>query len=707
MQAWFWVPPILLSLLVNLNVLANGFGWDDENIIRNLVIPDHVWELFSSWLSVSSSFKADSSYYRPFVELSYILDYKIWGDSPFGFHQSVWLAHSLNASLVFFLSRCLMKEGTGSYLSLLAASLFAVHPAHAEAVAWIAGRTDVFCTTFLLASLLLYIQFHRTGYRILFASSMSFFFFALLTKETAAGLILLFPLYEFLVAPRSFQHRWRHLAIGGTILFMILGLYFYLRMVKITAPYGNTSLLTFFSLTGIEKAIGVSGLYLKLMLFPYPPHPFIAAVPTSGFFLIFAGLALIALSGGLIVAVIRREILLGMGLAWTLALLAPAVSVGVLGLAATPAAERYVYSPSAGFLMAAAWLMIEGTKRLQAATGGSPRKILVTVCLLWIVLIGAAGRETWNRNAVWRSPSTFWQAAAAASPEAGYPHRELGVHLARQGKYLEAEAHYRQAIAFDAKALGPEHPDVARSLHNMANLYHGQGRYAEAEPLYRQAASIREKSLGSEHPDVAVSLNNLGELYRIQHRYVEAEPLYRRSLAIWEKALGPEHPYAAMSLNNLAELCFAQGRYDEAERLYRQAIMIREKALGPDHPFVAVSLFGLGEVYRVQGRYAEAEPFYRQALEIREKGLGPEHLDVAISLSSLAGLYFVQGRYTEAEPLYRRALEIQEKALGPEHPEIAASLQDYADALRKMERREDAARMEARAKAIRDKRIKN
>ncbi len=73
-------------------------------------------------------------------------------------------------------------------------------------------------------------------------------------------------------------------------------------------------------------------------------------------------------------------------------------------------------------------------------------------------------------------------------------------------------------------------------------LYYDQGRYAEAEPLYRRSLAIREKALGPDHPDTAVSLNNLALLYGNQGRYAEAEPLYQRSLAIREKALGPDHP---------------------------------------------------------------------------------------------------------------------------------------------------------------------
>src|SRR5262249_59720486 len=103
------------------------------------------------------------------------------------------------------------------------------------------------------------------------------------------------------------------------------------------------------------------------------------------------------------------------------------------------------------------------------------------------------------------------------------------------------------------KVLGRDHPDVARSLNNLAALYQSQGRYADAEPLYRRSLAISEKVLGRDS-DVATSLNNLAELYRNQGRYADAEPLYRRSLAVSEKVLGRDHPDVSTSLNNLAAL---------------------------------------------------------------------------------------------------------------------------------------------------------
>ena len=66
----------------------------------------------------------------------------------------------------------------------------------------------------------------------------------------------------------------------------------------------------------------------------------------------------------------------------------------------------------------------------------------------------------------------------------------------------------------------------------MAEVHGEQGQYAEAVPLYRRALAIAEKALGPDHPDVAQSLNNLAELYHDQANYAEAEPLHRRALAI-------------------------------------------------------------------------------------------------------------------------------------------------------------------------------
>ncbi len=245
---------------------------------------------------------------------------------------------------------------------------------------------------------------------------------------------------------------------------------------------------------------------------------------------------------------------------------------------------------------------------------------------------------------------------------------QLAVYLQHSlAAYIAAAAFFERALAIWEQALGADHPNVATSLNNLAELYRAQGRHAEAEPLVCRALAIFEQALGADHPLVATNLNNLALLYQAQGRPAEAEPLHLRALAIREQALGPDHPNVAASLNNLAELYRAQGRPAEAEPLCHRALAIFEQALGPDHPDVAQSLNNLALLYQARDRHAEAEPLFRRALAISEQALGPDHPHVAINLNNLGGLYHAQGRHAEAEPLFRRALAIAEKSLGPDH----------------------------------------
>jgi tetratricopeptide (TPR) repeat protein len=95
-------------------------------------------------------------------------------------------------------------------------------------------------------------------------------------------------------------------------------------------------------------------------------------------------------------------------------------------------------------------------------------------------------------------------------------------------------------------------------------VYQSQGKDTEADPLYKQCLEIWEKVFGSDHPNVAQSLNNLADLYRIQGKYTEAEPLYNQALDIFKRALGPDHPYVAIVCENIEKCLKELGKEDEA-----------------------------------------------------------------------------------------------------------------------------------------------
>ena len=103
------------------------------------------------------------------------------------------------------------------------------------------------------------------------------------------------------------------------------------------------------------------------------------------------------------------------------------------------------------------------------------------------------------------------------------------------------------------------------------SVYDDQGRYADAEALYKRALAIAEKALGQDHPDVGTTLNNLARVHRNQGKYADAEPLYKRSLAIREKAFGAVHPAVAMTFDNLAILSASSGNAENALTYSRKA----------------------------------------------------------------------------------------------------------------------------------------
>ncbi|HLL80589.1 MAG TPA: FxSxx-COOH system tetratricopeptide repeat protein, partial [Ktedonobacteraceae bacterium] len=281
-----------------------------------------------------------------------------------------------------------------------------------------------------------------------------------------------------------------------------------------------------------------------------------------------------------------------------------------------------------------------------------------------------------------------------------------------QGDFAQAEPLFTRVLT-DCEALhGAYHADVANALNNLALLFIHRGLYIQAEVCLERAMSIwnrleeeqqAKQGRQEQHPDLARTLNNLALLYHHQGKLREAEQYYLRGLAIWETVHGPSHPDLAVHLNNLAMLYFQMHNDAQAEPLFRRALEIREKTLGSEHPAIAHSLTYLARSYQRQWKYAEAELLFKQALKIRRRALGPEHPETAHSLSSLAKLYLSQGKHLEAETLYRQALSIREQALGPDHPDVASLLKNYAILLISMKRKEEAVQLATRARAIRAK----
>jgi tetratricopeptide (TPR) repeat protein len=107
--------------------------------------------------------------------------------------------------------------------------------------------------------------------------------------------------------------------------------------------------------------------------------------------------------------------------------------------------------------------------------------------------------------------------------------------LYQQRKHKEAIALARKALDYATEKFGPENPNVAESMDNLATYLTAEGEYIEAEELYRKALVIIEKSFGKESEYTAIFLNYLSDFYRKIGKDDEAAKLQARAQEIRHK----------------------------------------------------------------------------------------------------------------------------------------------------------------------------
>jgi serine/threonine-protein kinase len=209
----------------------------------------------------------------------------------------------------------------------------------------------------------------------------------------------------------------------------------------------------------------------------------------------------------------------------------------------------------------------------------------------------------------------------SATPSAADRHvtllQALSTNLRRQGRYPEAVAADREALAVAERSFGPEHHTTGYAMIHLADHVNDiEQDPAAAERLYRRGLELMTRHLGDHHVRLLHGLNSLGNV--LSHRGdAEAEPILRRALAISQSATGPEHPRVAQQLHKLAAALAKQGRLGEAETLARQALDATIASVGRGHQIVASSRLPLlADILDLQRRHEEADRAYQTALEM-------------------------------------------------------------------------------------------
>ncbi len=244
-----------------------------------------------------------------------------------------------------------------------------------------------------------------------------------------------------------------------------------------------------------------------------------------------------------------------------------------------------------------------------------------------------------------------------------------------RGRFVEAEAVWREALELRRRAEPPDPPGVARGMVHLADLLREwRGAPDEAEALYREALEIQQMHRGGRHPDRLHALHSLAALHTDRQEYEAAEELLREAIALATSVYGEGSVRTSDGMSHLSVVLAHQGRLDGADAVAREALALRIRAHGTGHPSVHAARLALARILVARGDLDGGEALMRQTLQGRVALLGGEAANVGSLRAELGGLLLRQGRAAAAEAEFEGALRILRGHFGEDHPEVRMAL---------------------------------
>jgi tetratricopeptide (TPR) repeat protein len=581
--------PVALAFFSSLNTLWLDFATDDtQQILNNVFIKDLKNLPFafttSVWSFASNDIGATAQpYYRPMFSVLFTVVHAVVGtSSAFGWHLVNVLIHAAVAWLTFVVCR---KFTQNRNLALIAASLFAVHPVHAESVAWISGVTDPLMSLFLLPSFYFYLRYRETEKRQFIFFTLLLFLCALWSKETAVGLPLVIAyceLFHFDDAA-SWKVRVRRLAVLAVMFVAPVAIYIFARYQAFGAFVASDDVRYPFS--AALKTIPLAAIkYLSLMSVPigysYQHYtPFVTSFVSLQFLLPVLVLAIVVAA-----IIFSKSRLLNFASVWFLAFLLPALAGIVSFDPSYLVQERYLYVPSIGFCLAVA-LGIEWIAGRQFAQA---QRIALAMVVLLVIIWGGVCLKN---NSYWHDSVTIFQRAVAADPNSAYAHAGLSIVYATAGKPRDAEQESKRALELD--------PQCIFAYSNLSFYSKQSGKLDEAI-AYLEQAKTTVALTPITRTQIATIYLNLGLLYAARKDFDLAEKTLQESNALWSRTIGYYY---------MGQFYFNQGRYEEALPFYETVL----RRLPENYAPIRLSI---GAVYERLGKIDQALFYYHKYLAL-------------------------------------------------------------------------------------------
>lgn len=535
-----------------------GFVWDDiYDVLDNESIRSvaYIGRYFTDPYTFSSNpTQAGLAAWRPFRNISYLIDYLVNGLNPTGFHLHNLLLQGIVAVLLYlFYIRCLrIALPVSRQIILLAswigAALWAVHPVQTEVVAWVKSRDDLLVDMFILLSLHASLSVLLSR-KVLMAyiASILFLILAALSKDNGVlvpGIVFCMP-FIFSESRKIYRSRKFLLLVGGqgVVAVIIIVLRAYLMKGVAQGEYLTGSFSSM-----MLTMVPAYARYFQLIFWPFPPTSFLSdyfAYPMEYSLLSsrlwFSMAADLVAVGGLIF-ICRRHKVAWFGLVFFSIAMLPYTNLIPM---VQVIAERFLNLPLAGLgLIIAAILSGIRTRNMRRWAFGFSIFLLMGYTICNVV-----------RQQVWRNDYTL-------AKDAYFKNTNLRTSICYIGALSDiGNTTESLRVANYTLQIFPDSLEIQMS---MATTFIKQGRMIDGKKIL--------KGILSKYPNNSKVLFMLSELYFREKDFSGAKRILT--------AHTHYYPHAALAWYNLAYANFRLGDKTEAMDAIRKCRQIDPHTIG-------------------------------------------------------------------------------------------------------------------------------
>jgi hypothetical protein len=564
--------------------------------------PGELWRLFAEPYN-------DFSEFLPLRDLSYWFDITLFGLNPAAFRLHNIILYLLCLPLVYAITLGLWRyfrpadSGDARWAAAAVTALFALHPAHVEAVVWISGRKDVLSTVFSLLALWFAVNAKREQGLIprYAAATLLAMLAALFSKATAvavAPVIAMLWLLYWRDIPVQHRRRSQLLWPLASLLLAVCFAWIFTANSAVKEP-------VYFGVEAVTRLLAVLGWLARLSVSPESRHFYYPVFEDAYLpFRVALGVAFLAAAAAGGVMLQRRRSLAGFALITFLMLCMPYTQL-------IPYVTDSLVSDR--FLVFAVWpamlLIVSLSWRLKPV----PRTaLLIVLALAWFF-------QTVERPRDWRNFEALLDSDLRAYPGYYMP------AVFKVSSFQLPRGQYRDAEIVAGRITTPE---VRNIMFQIIKIHHGGDADAAATGKLQEAmAALWMLGRDLKQPPVQARWNQ-----PLNNLWIKMPSI----LAIEWRYLATRFPDDASVRYNAGLWMLDALRYQDAVTYLRFAT--KSQSLPISVRGIAFEGYGLALLY--SGHVAEAEAPLLAALKQT-----PAELRAYCSLSEV---YKLSGRSEEA-----------------------------------------------------------